>query len=152
VLALLAAQAEGQEAGSAAPSQGSSLAKCRYGPSGKLVFSPRGTNATAATPPSSQPAVAVVAPKAAAPSPATAEPQPAKRAAQPTVAVMSRNELVTLLAERERLLAELGRIREAMTLEDRESARRVIEASLALIARHLEHEERVLEPLTTGKR
>jgi hypothetical protein len=64
--------------------------------------------------------------------------------------VVSRGEVSALLSERERLDAELGRIREALGYEDRESARRVVEESLARIARHLEHEARLLQPLAAA--
>jgi hypothetical protein len=105
--------------------------------------------------PSAAPAVAAKAiphePATQAAPPPKAAPQPiAQPAKQPAVAVVSRTEVSALLADRARLDAELTRIREAAVYEDREAARRVIEGSLVLIARHLEHEERVLQPLSAA--
>jgi hypothetical protein len=43
-------------------------------------------------------------------------------------------------------------VREATAYEDREAARRVVNDALANIARHLENEARVLQPLAAGGR
>jgi hypothetical protein len=152
-LLMLAAQSHAQ--GERSPAGGAKLpaAQCRYNAEGRLVFSPRGISCPAFAAP---PAAIVLdseelAPRPPAPAPpAKAIPPPAKAATQPALAVISRGEVSALLAERERLDAELGRIREALAYEDRESARRVIDESLARIARHLEHEARLLQPLAAA--
>jgi hypothetical protein len=103
---------------------------CIYGGDGKLLHAPRG----AMCPEMEQ------APASGAPA---SEPG---RAAAPNDAV--RAEAAALLAERERLDVELARVREALAYEDREAARRVVDESLRKIARHLEREARLLQPLS----
>jgi hypothetical protein len=154
-LLMLAAQAHAQ--GEHSPAAGEKLpaSQCRYSAEGRLTFSPRGISCPAfAAPPAAIDLDSELAPRPPAPAPAAppakAAPPPAKAAAQPALAVISRGEVSALLAEREKLDAELGRIREALAFEDRESARRVVDESLARIARHLEHEARLLQPLAAA--
>ncbi len=103
---------------------------CIYGGDGKLLHAPRG----AMCPEMEQ------APVSAAPAS-----QPG-RAAAPNDAV--RREAASLLAEREHLDVELARVREALAYEDREAERRVVDEVLRKIARHLEREARLLQPLS----
>lgn len=103
---------------------------CVYGRSGELLFAPQG----ASCPQRQQP------PASATPSAERARPAPASL----------RAEAQALLVERERMDAELARVREAVAYEDRESAARVIDEALRTLARHLEREARLLEPLAAG--
>jgi hypothetical protein len=148
-LLTLAAQTHAQGERSLAASEKPRAGECRYSAEGRLTFSPRGVTCPAfAVPPAAIALDSELAPRP--PAPAVAAP-PAKAAAQPALAVISRGEVSALLAEREHLDAELGRIREALAYEDRESARRVVDESLARIARHLEHEARLLQPLAAAR-
>lgn len=170
VLAVAAALATGAQADATDPSAPNvGTAKCRYSESGKLVFSPRGTSCPAyASPPAEialdselaprppVPAAPVPAAPASTPASAPAPTTPAttvaaaKASAQPALAVVSRGAVSALLAERRGLDDEILRIRDALTYDDREAARRVIEGSLVLISEHLEREERVLKPLAAA--
>jgi hypothetical protein len=167
VLAVAAALATGAQADATDPSAPNvGTGKCRYSESGKLVFSPRGASCPAyASPPAEialdselAPRPPVPAPPASTPASAPA-PEPttptttvaaAKASAQPALAVVSRGAVSALLAERRGLDDEILRIRDALTYDDREAARRVIEGSLVLISEHLEREERVLKPLAAA--
>ncbi len=110
---------------------------CMYGGDGKLLHAPHG----AECPELEQPPASRA--EDAAP---VARAMPHAPAMQPR----AREEIAALLAERERLDVELARVREAFAYEDREAARGVVEEALRKIARHLEHEARVLQPMTTS--
>jgi hypothetical protein len=150
VAAAFASQAPAQPArdsGAAGSPGRAASGSCIYGADGRLIFSPRGgTCSQFAAPP------AAIAPPSdavlhAPPAPQRAAPAASPRAPAPQ---SQRSELAALLSERERLDVELARIREASAYEDREAARRVIEESLGKLARHLEREARVLQPLAAG--
>jgi len=108
---------------------------CIYGGDGRLIHAPHNVAC-----PENEESPASMAPDAA-PAPRT------HAAAQPTIPQHARGEIAALLAERERLDVELAHVREAASYEDREAARRVVDESLRKIARHLENEARVLQPL-----
>jgi hypothetical protein len=109
---------------------------CIYGGDGRLIHAPHGVACREyEEPPAS------IAPDAAQ------APRP-RAGAQPALPQQARAELAALLAERERLDVELAHVREAASYEDREAARRVVDESLRKIARHLENEARVIQPLT----
>lgn len=126
--------------------------ECSYGASGRLVFAPRGVTCPTFRAP---PAAIAAEPLPYLPEPIhdklarppAAKTPPVSTAPASATPQTPRAELAALLAERERLDAELARVREAFAYEDREAARRVVEESLAKIARHLEREARVLQPL-----
>jgi hypothetical protein len=123
---------------------------CIYGGDGKLIHAPRGSlcpeyqEGTA-------PAPAAIAEDAAPPKRATAPVSTQPPAARTPLPSVAREDVAALLAERERLDVELARMREAIGYEDREAARAAIEASLGRIARHLENEARVLQPMVAGQ-
>jgi hypothetical protein len=152
--AWLAAAAHAEPANDDATPKASRSA-CTYGASGRLVFAPRGaTCPTFQAPPASISAEPLpYLPEPVHEKPGNAPPAktaPVSAAPGAATSQAQRTELAALLAERERLDAELARVREAFAYEDREAARRVVDESLAKIARHLEREARVLQPLVAG--
>ncbi len=134
---------------------GASRGSCTYGASGRLVFAPRGVTCPTFQAP---PAAIAAEPLPYLPEPIHDKPAKAPPAKTPAVSAAPgatspdarRAELAALLAERERLDADLARVREAFAYEDREAARRVVDEALAKIARHLEREARVLQPLVAA--
>jgi hypothetical protein len=142
----LATQAPAND-GAAAATNRSGRGSCMYGPEGKLVFSPRGMNCPAfAAPPANIALDDDLVPRKPAP-PAAVSAAPAPSVSLPAT---TRAQLQALLVERARLDAELARLREAAAYEDREAARRVTDASLAKIARHLDNETRAIQPLLSS--
>jgi hypothetical protein len=125
-----------------APAAKGASGSCMYGGDGKLLFAPKG----AACPERQQPPASLAETPVRESAPRQDAP-PAKRNAMPAEL---RAEAAALFEERERLDVELARVREAVAYEDREAARRVAEASLAKIARHLEREARLLREIAVS--
>ena len=120
---------------------------CMYGGDGHLIYAPRGVSCPETE--AQAPPPASVDADAERPAALRGAPAPARVAAPPAV---PRERIAALLAERERMDVELVRVRDAAAYEDREAARRVIDDALAKLARHLENEARVLQPLAGGGR
>jgi hypothetical protein len=115
-----------------APPKTGGSGSCLYGGSGELLHAPPGVECPAREQPPAKLAPA------------------ATRGASVGLPESVRAESRALLAEREALDVELARVRQAVGYEDREAAARVVNEALARIARHLEREARLLQPLAAG--
>jgi hypothetical protein len=129
---------------------------CIYGGDGHLLHAPRGVACPETEEPPASPAPDIAAaparsgPTAPARSGPTAPARggPAAHSVAPAAASDGvRSDAAALLAEREQLDVEIVRLRDAVSAEDREAARRASEQALSKIQRHLEHEARVLQIL-----
>jgi len=149
---MLAATASAQEPRTHIPgalAAAGASGSCMYGGDGKLLFAPKGAACPERQQPPASHAEAPV--RAASPAVRSSAPRqdasPAKGNALPA---NLRAEAAALFEERERLDVELARVREAVAYEDREAARRAVEAALANITRHLEREARLLREIAAN--
>jgi len=122
---------------------------CMYGGDGKLLFAPKG----AVCPEREQPPASLAPSAPQSPSPRRTVGGEGVAAPRDDASLTStiRAEAAALFEERERLDVEIARAREALAYEDREAARRVVEAALAKITQHLEREARLLRQIATAR-
>jgi hypothetical protein len=120
---------------------------CIYGGDGRLIYAPRGALCPESEGGAAPPASMAADDERHAPARAAAPTPPVSAAP-----ALPRERIAALLAERERMDVELARMREALAYEDREAARRVVDDALGKLARHLENEARVLQPLAGDAR